>query len=470
MAVWSIVLLTDLSKTLRFDAEYYKPEYLDNIDFILHKCPYPVRELGDLILSISGGATPDGADYQKTGIPFLRVQNIMPNYLNLEDVVYIYPEVHNGELQRSRLFPGDVLLTITGVSYGKSAYVPLDLGEANINQHSVRMSFVKELLPEYISTFLNCKYGKLQSDMKITGVTRPALDYGEIQTILIPVLPLSKQISIEQLVKKSEECRKKAKILYDEAENLLFHELGLDNLDLSTQKTYIANFSETVEGDRFDAEYFQPKYYRVLDAIKSTKPKEIIPFGILLDSITNGQTPLHHNLSQGDITFLTAEHIFDFRINYDSEKRVLNEHHQNKLKKTQLHESDILITIKGRVGNAAVVENLSKSVNINQDVALLRLQEKYNPYYISGFINSIVGKALTEQISTGQINPFLGLGKLQQLPIPIFETSCMDKIGEKIKQKIHEAFQMQQEAENLLEEAKHRVEQMILGEKNSKNE
>lgn len=190
MAIWSVVSLDNLSKMLQFDAEYYKPEYLDNIDFLLHRASYPVKNFGDLLVSISGGATPNGTDYPDTGIPFLRVQNVMPNYLNLDDVVCVSPEVHNGELQRSKLFAGDVLLTITGVSYGKAAYVPRDLGEANINQHSVRMKFRAQVLPEYISTFLNCKYGKLQSDMKVTGVTRPALDYGEIQTILIPVLPL----------------------------------------------------------------------------------------------------------------------------------------------------------------------------------------------------------------------------------------------------------------------------------------
>ncbi|NJM68172.1 MAG: hypothetical protein HC851_22135 [Acaryochloris sp. RU_4_1] len=135
----------------------------------------------------------------------------------------------------------------------------------------------------------------------------------------------------------------------------------------------------------------------------------------------------------------------------------------NALQKTQLKEKDVLITIKGRIGNAAVVEGLSKSVNINQDVGLLRLKENCHPYYVSGFINSIAGKELTSQIGTGQINPFLGLGKLKKLMIPIFDQDHMNKIGRKVEQKVHEAFQTQEEAENLLEQAKFQVEEMILG-------
>src|SRR5437868_5843619 len=150
MAVWSEVDFEGLSRTGRLDPEYYQPVYIENIAFLKHRCVHPVEPLASLLTSISGGATPRGAEYLDEGVPFLRVQNIMPGYLNLTDVVYISRETHNGELERSRLFPGDVLLTITGVSYGKAAYVPATLGEANINQHSVRMGLKANVLPEYL--------------------------------------------------------------------------------------------------------------------------------------------------------------------------------------------------------------------------------------------------------------------------------------------------------------------------------
>ncbi len=51
--------------------------------------------------------------------------------------------------------------------------------------------------------------------------------------------------------------------------------------------------------------------------------------------------------------FLTAEHISDFRIRYDSDKRVLTEHHQEKLAKIVIELNDLLITIKGKTVNAA---------------------------------------------------------------------------------------------------------------------
>ena len=46
-------------------------------------------ELKEAIVQLTGGATPLGAEYQISGTPFLRVQNIMQNYFSLNDVVYI---------------------------------------------------------------------------------------------------------------------------------------------------------------------------------------------------------------------------------------------------------------------------------------------------------------------------------------------------------------------------------------------
>jgi len=41
--------------------------------------------------------------------------------------------------------------------------------------------------------------------------------------------------------------------------------LGLSNVDISSQTTYTAKFNETLKVNRLDAEYFQPKYQRMLD-------------------------------------------------------------------------------------------------------------------------------------------------------------------------------------------------------------
>lgn len=459
----SAVSVSQLTRTKRIDAECYQPRYLTNIDFLKNDCKYPVVPLGAQLTSITGGATPLGADYPHDGVPFLRVQNIMPGYLDLSDVVYISPEVHSGELKRSQLQFGDVLLTITGMSYGKAAYVPPDLGEANINQHSVRMSLRDGVLPEYVAMFLNSCFGKLQSDRKVTGDTRPALDYEEIRSILLPVPPLAAQKVVSHLLHKAEEKRKLAEQLYAEAERLLSAELGLDRLDLSESLFNVRRVSDVLNASRMDAEHYRQKYYRVLESLGNIGAKEVVPLKQIAPTLTNGHTPLHHDLDVGDTPFLTAEHVYDFWLDYDNARRVWKEQHETELKRTHLRENDVLITIKGRVGNAVVVDHLPGDVNINQDVALLRLKPGIHPYYVVGFLNSPAGKSLMEQMETGQINPFLGLGNLAKVPIPLFDAKRMNAIGENIRQVVSRSYQARQDAKRLLAEAKAEVERLIEG-------
>lgn len=65
------------------------------------------------------------------------------------------------------------------------------------------------------------------------------------------------------------------------------------------------------------------------------------------------------------------------------------------------------------------------------------------------------------RIATGQINPFLGLGNLRTIPIPLFAPERMNEIGEHLKHKIHQAFDTQKESKHLLDAAKRGVELAI---------
>ena len=215
------------NETFRFDSEYFRKEYLNNIKILKNKNGFYLKEFIELI---TGGATPLGANYEVSGIPFLRVQNIMQNYFNLNDVVYLNKQ-QDEEIKRSRLKYKDVLLTITGVSYGKSATVNKELINSNINQHSVKITLKENSInPYFLSTFLNSKYGKLQSDKNIVGVTRPALDYDVIRKFIIPKIDISFQNKIEELHNLSYQKTTQSKTLYSEAEAVLLEEVGLSSL------------------------------------------------------------------------------------------------------------------------------------------------------------------------------------------------------------------------------------------------
>jgi len=188
---------------------------------------------------------------------------------------------------------------------------------------------------------------------------------------------------------------------------------------------------------RLDAEYYQPEYLENAKRIL-TLSYEVKKFSDLASYITNGHTPLHADLSIGEVYFLTAEDVFDFFIDYGTAKRITELASTTELKKTILSNNDLLVTIKGRIGNAAVVYKLQQETNINQDVARILVKKRVNPFYIAAFLNSRFGKLQIERIATNQINPFLGLGNLKELLIPIIEQDKQQEIENLIKRGLDE--------------------------------
>jgi hypothetical protein len=77
-----------------------------------------------------------------------------------------------------------------------------------------------------------------------------------------------------------------------------------------------------------------------------------------------------------------------------------------------------------------------------------------------------VGKMQFEHCNTGAIQT--------NLTIPVIESTLIVvpplEIQEEIAKQVMLSFNTEDESKNLLEEAKHRVEQIILGEENSKND
>ncbi|EAK3553148.1 restriction endonuclease subunit S [Campylobacter coli] len=465
----SVLKLSEAQKdneSKRIDSEYFKKEYLENEAIIKIKDNYAFLE--NFIVKMTGGATPLGADYLDKGIPFLRVQNIMQNYFNVEDIVYISQQ-DDEYLKRSRLKFNDVLLTITGISYGKSAVVERDLVGANINQHSVKIE-VKNINPYFLSTFLNSKFGKLQSDKKITGVTRPALDYQSIKKFLIPIFPMEFQLEIQNLVKDSHKALEESKELYKKAEETLYLELGLDPknplqslLDSKTNNpTNSPNISihtlkeSFLKTGRLDSEYYQKKYeinekiimnkkYTVLDNLvsitKSIEPgsnlykNKGIPF-IRVTNLTQ------YGLSEGDV-FLDEKDFFPQYLQILYPKK-----------------DTILFSKDGSVGIAYCVKE-DKEVITSGAILHLNIKDKENilPEYLTLFLNSIFVKLQAQRDCGGSIISHWRIEDIKKVLVAILDI----KIQEKIAKYIQESFNLRKKSKQLLDNAKNKVEEQIQG-------
>jgi len=215
-----VVLRKDLEG--RIDPYYYQPSFMESQQ-ILQKNRFAFKTLGEIAERITGGATPtakgDAYTDKKQGVPFLRIQNITENGIDLTNVEHITREIHESLLKRSQLQPNDILFTITG-RIGTTAVVPENFGEGNINQHMVKITLKdRSLNPYYIAAFLNSRLGQFQALRKVTGTTRLALDYEAIRSIIIPIPPREVQ---DRIANKVEHSKIESIRLQKESQQVLF--------------------------------------------------------------------------------------------------------------------------------------------------------------------------------------------------------------------------------------------------------
>ncbi|EAI4024963.1 restriction endonuclease subunit S [Campylobacter coli] len=461
----SVLKLSEAQKdneSKRIDSEYFKKEYLENEAIIKIKDNYAFLE--NFIVKMTGGATPLGADYPDKGIPFLRVQNIMQNYFNVEDIVYISQQ-DDEYLKRSRLKFNDVLLTITGISYGKSAVVERDLVGANINQHSVKIE-VKNINPYFLSTFLNSKFGKLQSDKKITGVTRPALDYQSIKKFLIPIFPMEFQLEIQNLVKDSHKALEESKELYKKAEETLYLELGLDPknplqslLDSKTNNpTNSLNISirtlkeSFLKTGRLDSEYYQSKYEDIEKFIKSY-PNGYDSFSNIINNKDTNFTPKNNeNYSYIELANIgnngnISEPISDLGKNLPTRARRI------------VSKGDVIISsIEGSLSSCALITQEFDKHLVSTGFFVLN-SKLLNGETLLVMFKSQIFQEYLKKFPSGTILCAINKEELSKILIPKIDSTTQEKIAKYIQ----ESFNLRKKSKQLLDNAKNKVEEQIQG-------
>jgi type I restriction enzyme S subunit len=138
----------------------------------LNEEKFKEQRIGDLCSLITKGTTPTslGYSFSDSGVLFLRAQNVIDGKVerSREDL-YISASTHDA-LKRSKIYAGDVLLTIAG-TIGRSAVVKHQLGKVNCNQAVAILRCSEQIDAHYLSAWLESSLAKDQiSKSTVTGV------------------------------------------------------------------------------------------------------------------------------------------------------------------------------------------------------------------------------------------------------------------------------------------------------------
>ena len=159
--------------------------------------------LGDICTKIGSGSTPRGGKdaYTRTGIPFLRSQNVRDEGLDMGNVAFIPTAVH-AKMSGTYVFPKDILLNITGGSLGRCALVPDDFQQANVSQHVTIIRLCDPSLRRFIHFMLLSPYCQEMIWSRQIGMAREGLSKRTLEMFEIPLPPIAEQ---QRIVAKIDE-------------------------------------------------------------------------------------------------------------------------------------------------------------------------------------------------------------------------------------------------------------------------
>lgn len=195
---------------------------------------WEVKKLGEITSLITNGTTPKGGEqvYVKTGIMFLRSQNVWRNRIELDDIAYIDAET-NANMKKSILHHNDILITKTGrintenSSLGRAALFTGETGTANINGHVYLIRLLAGFSHRFIiKTLTSNSYRNYIRKVCVGGIDKRQINKEQVDDFPIILPPLSLQQSFAAKIESVE--KQKAAISKSIAETEKLFEYTMD--------------------------------------------------------------------------------------------------------------------------------------------------------------------------------------------------------------------------------------------------
>lgn len=453
MNAYSIIQKSQLEGANRLDAEYYQSEYLEYKSQLLKLETKPLDALTDKI--DVGFVSSMTGHFQESGVPLLRTQNVKPFYPDLEsDIVYVDEEFHK-KLKKSQIFPRQVLLARSG-SIGDACIVPDNFPVSN-SADIILITPSSKVQPEYLTAFINSKYGQFQIDRASSGGLQGHMNLFSLEKLLVPLPNDNLQKQVAQTVRSGLIELKNSQKYYSQAENLLLEELGLKDFQYKDDLSFIVNLSDAKAARRVDAEFFQPKYDKLFKISKTP----FYSLGDITTFLNHGKQPPY--AEERNVPIITQRHLGQFSPDIaalsdeDTKQTTLKWCEQNQ--KYQLKRGDLLYySVGAYIGKTNVIlEDIGKIVPAGF-LTLIRTDEnRVDPVYLTVVLNSAVGQLQSEKWQSATAQSYIYPKDIRNFKIPVLPMRAQQKIADLVRQS-HAA---RKKSKELLEQAKREVEEMI---------
>lgn len=418
-------------------------------------------------------------EYEETGVPLFRIQNIKAGYFVDKNIKFLSKEKAE-TLKRHSFKLGDIIITKLGEPLGLCCKVPNKYPSGIIVADLMRVRPSSNIInSDYLVYAINSKFIQDQFKIITKGTTRSRVNLTIVRDIIIPVAPIDEQKRIvlkldeiisdlekvkEQLESSSNQLKLYRKVILKDAfEGKLTEKWRNKQKKINTSEELIKEINEYQKKNylnqlkEFDELKIKvkPKEHPIVVSQKSGSSRNTssIPSNwvrIFLNDLTSKITDgTHHTpeyIKEG-VHFISVKDIYDGKVHFNKTKFISNKSHEDLIKRCNPEPGDILITKSGTIGRIAIVPNEPK-FSLFVSVALIKpfkhlLNSKYLKYILEDYVNSI---DIKQDIKGGIIKNF-HLEDIRRVNIPY----CSINEQQEIVNEIEDKFSLVEEIERNIE-------------------
>ncbi len=302
--------------------------------------------------------------------------------------------------------------------------------------------------PEYLTAFLNTKYGIIDIKRRARhSINQSNVNLEEVKRIEIPLLCNQLQNSITLSFNKAFDSIQASEAVYNEAQTLLLAELGLAKWQPKQQLTFVKNFSDTERAERIDADYFQPKYDDIVNAIRE------YPCG--WDTLGKLARLKDSNFNPDAET----EYKYIELANIGSSGEIVScmvapgEDLPTRARRKVAAGDVIVSSIEGSLESISLITEEYDNALCSTGFHVVQ-SDVLNSKVLLVLLKSIVGQLQLKKGCSGTILTAINKEEFSKIAVPKIE----EKKQAEIEQKAFESFNLRNRAKDLLEHAKRAVE------------
>lgn len=449
----AIINFSELSKVIdyRIEAEYFAHRFLE-IDGVLSRIKtVPFTQVASFV---------NGRSYNSNSfndIQGVRISKIgdVTNRRDISEWEFVSFEEFYAQ-KGKKLSDGDILMTLTGdpPDVGKVNYIH-NPKNASWNQRVAKIR-IKAKQTYYNSNnvlfaALTTEFVRAQLERYAKGIRQRNLGNESLDRLLIPILSDSTQNKIDEYIKLSYSSLSESQRMYKDAENQLLDELGLTDWQPNNTPVNIKQLKESyLASGRLDAEYYLPKYEDYATFIKKYKGGADSLGKVCTMDEKNFNPIENHEYkyielsnigNSGEITGCTTS----FGSELPSRARRL------------VRTNDVIVSsIEGSLQSVALVTDEYDKAICSTGFYVVK-SETINPETLLVLFKSEPMQNLLKQGCSGTILTAIGRNELQNIVMPKIRKEVQTEIAAYVQKSIS----LRNEAKQLLESAKLRVEDAI---------